>query len=55
MKKIIFENWHKFLQEDTRDTYDSEVSDASEESRDQGMEKMQLTEKDDRCTSWNFS
>ena len=50
MKKIIFENWHKFLQEDTRDTYDSEVSDASEESREQGMEKMQLTEKDDRCT-----
>jgi hypothetical protein len=50
MKKTIFENWHKFLQEDTRDTYDSEVSDASEESREQGMEKMQLTEKDDRCT-----
>lgn len=50
MKKIIFENWQKFLREDTRDTYDSEVSDASEDSRDDGMKKMQLTEKDDRCT-----
>ena len=50
MKKTIFENWNKFLREDTRDTYGSEISDAAEESREEGMQDMQLTEKDDRCT-----
>ena len=50
MKKTIFENWKKFLEEETRDTYGSEISDAAEESREQGMRDMQLTEKDDRCT-----
>jgi predicted ATP-dependent endonuclease of OLD family len=45
MKKTIFENWNKFLREGTRDTYGSEISDAAEESREDGMEELGLTEK----------
>ena len=45
MKRTIFENWRDFLQEETRDTYDSEVVDAAEDSREDGMGELGLTEK----------
>jgi len=49
--KNMFKKWQEFLLEGhTRDTYGSEVSDAAESSREEGMRDLKLTEKDDRCT-----
>ena len=45
MKKTIFENWRDFLQEKISDTYDDEVVDAAEDSREDGMKELGLTEK----------
>jgi len=49
--KLLLENWRKFIREETKDTYGSEISDRAERSRKRGAKKLGLSETHEPITT----